>query len=525
MERVVQASEVQAVGAGAQSTTMDTIKLKAFESLRIAGIAIFLFIAFYAPATVFIETSEETVTVGADMIIASAISVVMAVTIFFIPKLKITIDSKMSLTAFLYLFGIVFIVLASYRSMITMYGFLISAFIPSSLIIKPKIYYIYNSIVLATFTYCMFFSGTMLRLSADELLEIDHLGLTVLLTTTLIMVISFLIGFIIRRAVLGIFDTLDSSVQASEKLRLESDDFSQVLIEKIEDTKGKFELLNEQNSSLVGNANIIGQNADELSKSAVSQERDLKEAMNSLESLAVSISGIIETLDDLQNGARRSETVNNETFNSMEELKHQVDKSDELNEGIQNVLARMLEGFTEIIRSIKQIDDISSQTNLLALNASIESARAGEAGKGFAVVAEEIRKLAEETSMSAKEVNEVIGKLDGEMKTAREVFDELKNHSNLINGTVASSSKSLDETISYLRTLAEEIIETKDSAASLENTSAKVQTLFSQISDVSNDYTVKTEQMSAGVSEILGEIKELATNVEEIKITVESLTN
>jgi len=87
-----------------------------------------------------------------------------------------------------------------------------------------------------------------------------------------------------------------------------------------------------------------------------------------------------------------------------------------------DALTEAIRGLGETGRSVGQvselIEDIADQTNLLALNAAIEAARAGEHGRGFAVVAQEIRRLAERSVESAREIGSTIRGIQGELERA-----------------------------------------------------------------------------------------------------------
>ncbi|WP_461200757.1 methyl-accepting chemotaxis protein [Anoxybacillus sp. TBDG-1] len=159
---------------------------------------------------------------------------------------------------------------------------------------------------------------------------------------------------------------------------------------------------------------------------------------------------------------------------SVENTIHQIHVIRDTVKHLSNIVIQLSERSQQISTIVYMISNISEQTNLLALNAAIEASRAGEHGRGFAVVAEEVRKLAEQSSQSARTITELIQHIQSDIssvvKQMEAGFLEVQKGEEIVENT----GESFERILCALKTVVDEITQVANGAKQIAESATMV---------------------------------------------------
>ena len=219
---------------------------------------------------------------------------------------------------------------------------------------------------------------------------------------------------------------------------------------------------------------------NDVSNGVTDQTHSIARAQDNSREIASGARAVGENTRNVKIAAEDMGAIVDESSEKFNQLVYRMDISAKSNLKLAGDIKGLESKAFNIQKIADTVNEISENTNLLALNASIEAARAGEAGRGFSVVAEEIRRLAEDSSRQAGEIQSIVN----------EIKREISDITTGIDAEIESINKNIEfskETSSVLNSMTQKVSE--------------IEGIMERISVVSQDTTAATEEIAATMDE------------------------
>ncbi|TAL38997.1 MAG: hypothetical protein EPN93_02665 [Spirochaetes bacterium] len=210
------------------------------------------------------------------------------------------------------------------------------------------------------------------------------------------------------------------------------------------------------------------------------------------------------------------------------EISHHVAVGSETLERLSVSMETIRANSREMTNIVQIINDISDKINLLSLNASIEAARAGDYGRGFAVVADEISKLADQTTMSIKDIDALIKKNDqeivvelGNVKETVSMISGISQGVGRIDSLVDQISSNVNMQLEIKEIINREADTVKSGSDEIKASTEEQHTAIQEIVKSVSQINESTQAIASGSEQIANKSVELASTSQVLKERIE----
>lgn len=295
--------------------------------------------------------------------------------------------------------------------------------------------------------------------------------------------------------------------------------------------------VNDLSSSVAGSAAILKESSDvsataaeqvtsairEVAKGVETQVDAIEETSTIIEEMSTNITDIATNAASSAERSKNMATAATEGGKAITTAVNQMQCIENAVSHSAQVVEKLGERSEEIGQIVVAIAAIASQTNLLALNAAIEAARAGEQGRGFAVVAEEVRKLAEQSQGSAKQITTLISKIQEDTTKAIIAMSDGKKEVTIGAQVVASAGIAFANITDLIKDVSAQVYRISLAAQQMTAGSKHIVNSVQDIGNVSKTTAGQMEKVSEATEEQSAAVTEMAAASQHLLLISQKL--
>ncbi|MCE8025790.1 methyl-accepting chemotaxis protein [Billgrantia aerodenitrificans] len=272
--------------------------------------------------------------------------------------------------------------------------------------------------------------------------------------------------------------------------------------------------------SLVNIAGNIHSTLDVVERETLELERDNRSLAERAQQQSSSLQQTAASMEELTATVRQNAANTDQAEAEVGRMHEVVGRSEDEVQQLVESMRHITVSADKMTEAIEAIESLAFQTNLLALNASVEAARAGSHGRGFAVVAQEVRRLAESSTVSADRVRELIDRTQDDVKVGEERIAQLVANNRDVIKTVGGIDRLIREIAISSREQAIGLEQINQAVVEMDNATRESAERVSNSADLGELLTEQVGWLTVAISGLrrAGEGKEWVSREQHLQI-------
>jgi len=267
-------------------------------------------------------------------------------------------------------------------------------------------------------------------------------------------------------------------------------------------------------------ATEIAASAKQQEATGVEQAQTSVEVLSTTKEISSNTSQLLKTMEDATAVADYTTTATAEAQENLRRMDATMQNMVSATDSINAKLAALSEKASNINSVLTTITKVADQTNILSLNAAIEAEKAGEAGRGFAVVATEIRRLADQTSVSTWDIEQMLKEMQSAVSASVMGMDKFSEEIRRNVGEVRAVTDHLSGMMDQVRKLAPQFDAVLQGMQAQAVGAQQISETMMQLNDATQQTVESLKATSEAVHQLQYAASDLQTSVATFAVNV-----